>query len=200
MLPASMSGQMIMLALPGHLAGTRDLLGRHLRREGRVELELAVDLEIGTLGVGDGDGVPHLVDEGALGASRGGVGEQGAARLPAQKLLHRVARRDGDAGQVFLVGVHTHGAVPEGQQLAFGPLVSRYVGDPDAGYGGDAFPQPHDHLPGQDHIAGGVGQAREGGVDPSQRLQDQGGVERIATLAQQGLDREHGVERCVLLT
>ena len=69
--------------------------------EGGVQLELAVDLQVGAAFAGQGGGVDDLLDGGAVGRALGGEAEHGHARLDLEQGAAGLSRLDGRIGQLL---------------------------------------------------------------------------------------------------
>ena len=183
------------VGLAGDLALAADLLGGDLGTDGGVELELAVDLEVGTALLGDLHGCADLVDERALGGAVGGVGEHGHAGLPAHEGVDGLGGGDGDGGELLGVGVDAHGGVAKAQERALGAVPAGDVEDAERGDGVDAVGKADDGLAADDDVAGGAAQAAEGDVDVVDALHHEAAVHGLlgATTDGLALERELGI-------
>ena len=147
--------------MAGHV-GVGALGAGHGGRHGGVELQLAVDGQVGHGSLGLGAGVTHLVHVLTLAGAQGGVAQEGNLGVDAED-LGGSGGLQGDLHQLILVGLDVDGAVTHGQDLA----VTGSGGTDQNEAGGDdlAAGLGLDNLQGgTDSVGGGIGGAAQQSV------------------------------------
>ena len=147
--------------MAGHL-GVRALGAGHAGRDGGVELQLAVHIQIGGQGLESAAGIAHLVHILALAGTQGGIAEVSHLGIDAED-LGGGGGLQADLHQLILGGLDVDGAVAHGQNLAVAGgrgTDQNEAGGHDlvAGLGLD------DLQGGTDRVGGGIGGAAQQSV------------------------------------
>ena len=129
-----------------------------------VELQLAVQHQVGGHFLGDAGGFLHLGDLVVLGRALGGEAQHGHAGLDARQGARGIGGAQGDVGQGLGVGIDVHGAVGEDHDAVVAVLLVRALHQEAGGHGLDAGLGLDDLQRGAQHVAGGVDRAGDQAV------------------------------------
>ena len=171
------------IGLTRNLALPLDLLFSDSGDNSRVELEFAVDSEIGPSLLGDSDRLVDLVNAGSCSAAESGEAQESASGLPAHQSLDVVAGSDGDRCQFIGSGLRVETAVSQSDLVALRSLESGDLCKSEDGRDVHAVLHTDGLLCSDQHIACRIDMSTECAVHIAGRFHDHRVVHGVLHLA-----------------